>query len=43
MPGGIDSVGDRKSYVCKFYPGLHKCDISMQTDAFKCLDQHLQP
>lgn len=43
MPGGIDFVGARKSYVCKFYSGLDKCDPPMQTDAFRFLDQHLQP
>ena len=37
------AVGARENYVCKFYPGLHKFDLPMQTDAFTFLDQHLQP
>ena len=42
MASHYRSVGARKNYVCKFYPGLHKFDLPMQTDAFNFFDQHLQ-
>ena len=38
----FDSAGAADKYRCNFYPGGHKFDIAMQTDAFAWFDQHLK-
>ena len=39
----FERAGDADRYHCNFYPGGHKFDRAMQTDAFAWFDKHLKP
>lgn len=39
----FERAGSADKYRCHFYPGGHKFDRPMQTDAFAWFDQHLRP
>jgi dienelactone hydrolase len=43
MRDTFDRAGAADKYRCNFYPGGHKFDRAMQTDAFAWFDRHLQP